>query len=415
MNEPTIEAEVVTPTQAVATRAPTGLPTIADMEQSFALAVRQRKLLSEYITSQLVPGKHFYQQGNQKPSLTKEGAEIILLPHNLCPDYEQTGGPAAPPEDGRPYQITIKCTLRIKGQPNSFVGSGIGSAGSDKGYWNKGNWEYQPRQKDRFLCHNATLKMAQKSAMIAATINSTAASEFFTQDMDDAPPSDAGKTHAPAAKTEPAKKPEPAKVPPDQWRTTFVNRIGPLKGKAIEFMTELGWILPGVEGLEDVPDNYIPDDPKDLVAFMNCLQQYIDDGTLVAPYESGPLGPEQPKDRPAPEAKKPEPKQNVPRGTKDDEAWRSVVVPVPRKGMKRADYLKNPDTIGSLYDLRHGDDDESAAARQRLWGFVNHYEPKGWTKNDGTEMPPSKEDIAFRKALDDFADWFERNHPDEKL
>ena len=42
-----------------------------------------------------------------------------------------------------------------------------------------------PRQTDPGLRHNSTLKMAQKSAYICATLAATAASEFFTQDMED--------------------------------------------------------------------------------------------------------------------------------------------------------------------------------------------------------------------------------------
>ena len=97
------------------------------------------------------------------------------------------------------------------------------------------------------------------------------------------------------------------------------------------------------------------------------------------------------------------------------EPWYSVIVPVPRRGMTRDDYLKNPDTIGSLYERRHGTDEDSQLARQRLWGFVNNYEPKGWTTRDGREMPASKTDIQFRDALNLFAEWFSKTHPDEKL
>lgn len=105
----------------------------------------------------------------------------------------------------------------------------------------------------------------------------------------------------------------------------------------------------------------------------------------------------------------------VPDPTTTGEAWRDVICPIPRKGQKRNDYLLNPDTIGGLYDLRHGNDEEAQAARQRLWGFVHNYEPKPWVKNNGQEVPPSAADVKFREALDAFAAWFEREHPDEKL
>jgi hypothetical protein len=90
-------------------------------------------------------------------------------------------------------------------------------------------------------------------------------------------------------------------------------------------------------------------------------------------------------------------------------------VPIPRKGMKRDEYLRDPDTIGSLYEARHGSDDMAQEARQRLWGFVTNYQPKPWTNRSGVEMPPSVTDVQFRAHLDKFADWFGKTHPGEKL
>jgi hypothetical protein len=159
------------------------LATIEDLENSFALAVRQRELLETYIKDRLKPGNHFYTIGGQKPSLTKDGAELICLPHNYKPQYFMEGGPDQPPEDNTPYQITMRCRL-MRG--DTFAGEGFGSASS---HVTKRDGARTTRQPDIGLRHNATLKMAQKSAYIAATLNATAASEFFTQDMEDAPAS----------------------------------------------------------------------------------------------------------------------------------------------------------------------------------------------------------------------------------
>ena len=156
-----------------------GALTISDLENSFAIAVRQRELLEQYIKDRLTPGKHFYRIQGSKNSLTKEGAELICLPHGYRPSYFKEGGPDQPTPDDTPYQITVRCQLR-KG--DIFAGEGIGSASS---YQTKKDGTYKPRQNDPGLCHNATLKMAQKSAYVAATLNATAASEFFTQDLDE--------------------------------------------------------------------------------------------------------------------------------------------------------------------------------------------------------------------------------------
>ena len=63
-----------------------------------------------------------------------------------------------------------------------FEGEGIGSASS---HVTRKDGTRVVRMRDVGLRHNATLKMAQKSAYIAATLNATAASEFFTQDMEE--------------------------------------------------------------------------------------------------------------------------------------------------------------------------------------------------------------------------------------
>ena len=153
-----------------------------ELETRFAMAVRQRELLESYIKERLHPDKHFYTVGDEpgrKPSLTKEGAELICLPHALKGHYQWLSGPENPPLDDSPYQITMKCELETSG---NFAGEGVGSASS---MLTKKDGTRVQRQKDPGLRHNATIKMACKSAYIAATLNSTAASEFFTQDLED--------------------------------------------------------------------------------------------------------------------------------------------------------------------------------------------------------------------------------------
>src|SRR3990167_5789280 len=118
----------MTQERGMARRETTEIPqTIAELENSFAIAVRQRELLEKYIQDRLTPGKHFYQIAGSKNSLTKEGAELICLPHGYKPSYFHEGGPDQPPEDDAPYQITVRCQLR-KG--DRFEGEGIGSASS---------------------------------------------------------------------------------------------------------------------------------------------------------------------------------------------------------------------------------------------------------------------------------------------
>lgn len=345
-----IEAETI-PSQAVAKREDSGLATISSLEQSFALAVRQRELLSDYIKKQLVPGKHFYQRGDQKPSLAKEGAEIILLPHNLAPDYEIVSGPEQPPDGDQPYQITVKCILRRKGDPGSFVGSGIGSAGSQ--HRNR-DGKYLQRQPDKFLCHNATLKMAQKSAMIAATINSTAASEFFTQDMEEphvpAPVATSKRTMidpklASEVKELSKKETENHKEATDKTREWFLSKIGTDVEHATQFAIDLGWIMPN-ESIGDIPLRFVPISTKQFESFKECLGVWVKDGKVGNPYLPNKFGNEAPESTKIPHGKPKEDDGSVdyvpPGEDSKPEAWRSFPMPFGKNaGVLLEDLEKN--------------------------------------------------------------------------
>lgn len=398
-----IEAEVV-PTQAVAVRPQTGLPTVADLEQQFALAVRQRELLSEYIRKQLVPGKHFYQRGDQKPSLTKEGAEIILLPHNLAPDYQIISGPDKPPEDGRPYQITVKCTLRRKGDPNSFVGSGIGSAGSEH---RSKDGKYTPRQPDKYLCHNATLKMAEKSAMIAATLNSTAGSEFFSQDMEPESGNAPGRAEKPTppSSATPPKQTQPAvtaaprpRIPADvkSCLAKFIKNLedGDLREKSTQFCIDLAWLLP-TEKLEDLADRFVPMTKEEYVSFLAKVANWSVSGKPERPYE-----PHHEDDgNKSAVGNVPPPKVEVPRDENIDcnspnAPWRSFPVPYGKHaGVKLAELDKNV-----------------------LWGFwYNHKVEETWVNEKGQTIHVKPEKLAkdrkFREMLDEAGNHYEFQPP----
>jgi len=275
--------------------------------------------------------------------------------------------------------------------------------------------------------YNTVLKMAKKRAFVDATITATAASDIFTQDIGDDEseivPENAQTAPQRAASPSPTIPPHPAKqnaatatqrtptVPPkapegasEACKRRFLELLSPLGTVASEYMRKAGYLMDN-ETLADLPLRHVPATKSEFDAAMSKIQAFVDGANAV----KWNLPPQAPRIEAAPVATtQPVPASTTPH---DDEWWRDIVVPVPHKNQKRDDYLKNPDSIGSLFDARHDDED----ARKRLFGFVNHYEPKGWTKRDGTQMPPSAADLKFREALDAFADWEEKHGGDSAV
>lgn len=79
-----------------------------------------------------------------------------------------------------------------------------------------------------------------------------------------------------------------------------------------------------------------------------------------------------------------------------------AIITVPRAGQKRADYMTNPDTIGSLYSAVKAGDGQ---ARARLFGLAGEWNPQDWVDSNGVKHPPSENDMATRAALDAFVEW----------
>jgi len=293
-------------------------------------------------------------------------------------------------------------------------------------------------------CWNTVRKMAFKRALVAAAINATNTSELWTQDLEDmaqnkgrerapaasqasrtAPPQSLPSRPAPHPAPSQAQAPRPtteaARVPTDATRTWFIEELRKQYGEpgletAAEFMRAAGILMP-MEALDDVPLRWVPVNRKpQLEAYFRAINAFLDGAEAEKPFEPNPEPLEgKPKPKPEPKAQPELPKRTAPAVEADPEWWRHVVVPIPRKGQRKDDYLQDPDTIGSLYDLRHEQTADGQDARQRLWGFVTNFEPKPWTKRNGDVVPPSESDKAFRIALDSFAEWFAKNHPEEKL
>jgi len=112
-------------------------------------------------------------RGCNKPSLLKAGAEKLASTFKLAPAYEEV----AVKEEDNFLSYRIRCKL-IHIPTGNFVGSGIGTCNSkEKKYINhrNGPWDIQ----------NTLYKMACKRGLVAAVLNATAASDIFTQDLED--------------------------------------------------------------------------------------------------------------------------------------------------------------------------------------------------------------------------------------
>ena len=181
--------------------------------------------------------------------------------------------------------------------------------------------------------------------------------------------------------------------------------------RALRYFIEAGAILPS-ECLSDVPLNWVPTTAGQMrtLGVLIADMSATDKATRPSWVSATPSKTSTPLNEPNEDSFNPvdeeEPVQEtLPMNGAQSESWYHVVVPIPHKGQKRDDYMKKPDTIGSLFDARHDDEE----ARKRLFGFINYYDPKGWTGRDGKQRPASESDKQFRQALDDCADYMEKH------
>ena len=199
--------------------------------------------------------------GTKKPSLYKPGAEKLSLVFRLRPEYEIRRSDLG--NGHREYEVV--CTLYHIPTGQS-VGQGVGSAATMEGkyryrggekegtgqavpkeYWNlkkegkakeaqaliggpgfsagkiDGNWEIcstgEKQEHDNPAdYYNTILKMAKKRAHVDAILTATAASDIFTQDVEDMP------EVIPGAKKESAPAKEPIK-PPQKKATDATETI----------------------------------------------------------------------------------------------------------------------------------------------------------------------------------------------
>lgn len=144
--------------------------------------------------------------GTKQPSLYKAGAEKIMSTFRLAadPEVEQIG------VDG---EIHYRVKVRILSASGAFLGAGIGecSSSEDKYAWRAAlcdeeyddtpenrrrikyaKWQGKVEKKKQVRTNpadvsNTVLKMAKKRGLIDGVLTVTAASDLFTQDIEDLP------------------------------------------------------------------------------------------------------------------------------------------------------------------------------------------------------------------------------------
>ncbi len=207
------------------------------MQLSSAQVTEQVQLIQQVLRSVMKQDEHYgIIPGTQKPTLLKAGAEKLCLTFRLSPSYvvERIDHP----NGHREYIITARLTHiptgRIWGEgvgscstlekkyryrneykptgrkvprdywdgrnPDIIGGKGFVAKKDDAGVWMIYEAGGQSENADIAEAYNTVLKMAKKRALTDATLNACAASDIFTQDLDeqieDAPKPESGTKNA---------------------------------------------------------------------------------------------------------------------------------------------------------------------------------------------------------------------------
>lgn len=170
----------------------TQLAVAASPEQQGAIEVRAQVDQIQYLMQLVLQeGEHYGKVPgtgkDAKPTLFQSGAEKIAYMFKLVPKYEversdYQGG-------HREYQV--ECTLSSR-ETGEVMGYGVGLCSTlESKYRYRSKWVNGSKEKyenpDIADVYNTVLKMAKKRAFVDAVKSTTAASDIFTQDVEDMP------------------------------------------------------------------------------------------------------------------------------------------------------------------------------------------------------------------------------------
>lgn len=147
-----------------------------------ALEVREQVNQIQYLMKEVLKdGEHYgtIPGCGNKPTLLQSGAEKIAYMFHLIPTYEVIRSDLG--SGHREYEVTCTLAHRDTGQG---VGVGVGICTTME---SKYRFKYKKENPNIADTWNTVLKMAKKRAFVDAVKSTTAASDIFTQDIEDMP------------------------------------------------------------------------------------------------------------------------------------------------------------------------------------------------------------------------------------
>ena len=282
-----------------------------DTNEVISYATERSDLIKEITGRKMIDGLHFGSavptggyggNGQQRKTLLKPGAELMLMYFQYVPEYKTTKE-----HFGDDVDVSVEVTLKDASGKVVGAGEGFASTLDDRYKWrgaygkdeydntpenqrrvirnkDKGTNVFQVRQNPRNVL-NTVIKIARKRALVDAVLTTFALSGYFTQDLEDegdlpsvpretmAPPAVAAKSPVPAPAPQAAPAPQTAPVPetaPGANSEAFLKAVQTLRKQygpdlVIEAEKSLGIVL------EDLASH---DRVEQMQAYKD-VQQYI--------------------------------------------------------------------------------------------------------------------------------------------
>jgi hypothetical protein len=176
---------------------PAAVTTLADFGPMDIQAVRNMYAqLKQFISEELKDGQDYgITPGTQKPALWKAGAEKLDFLFMLGIQYDHVAGEVTPSRVSHTYKCTL-ISLRT-GQVKSMC---EGSCNTDEIKYSNTLSTFREREQTMNITamtlDNTIRKMAQKRALVGATLNATGASSYFSTHTEGGEDEENGNGHA---------------------------------------------------------------------------------------------------------------------------------------------------------------------------------------------------------------------------